>query len=294
MASAAPPANTRARSRARSLAQVTQHEGFLRHRRFFWLKIASVLSGLAWLGYALIPVSDGPYGGTWFGYVLGSAGAGLIGWLTMLGVRKRAITRGVWSLKGWVSAHVWLGLSLIVIATLHTGLRLGWNLATLAWSLMVLVIATGIYGVIAYATLPAAFSRASDRQTRAEMIDGLRAIDRQLLEAAQPLNAGAAQAVRAAMDQDAFAAGLLRRLAGHDPGCATLAAISQLRDANAPDAGTARVIGLLAKRHAVLDRVRQAMRQRALLEVWLRVHVPVTLALIAALVAHVISVFYYW
>jgi hypothetical protein len=286
MASAAP--------RARSLPKVSQHEGFLRHRRFFWLKLAGVLCMLAWLGYALIPVADGPYGGTWFGYVLGSAGAGLIVWLTLLGVRKRAITRGVWSLKGWVSAHVWLGLSLLVIATLHTGMRLGWNLATLAWALMLVVIGTGIYGVIAYATLPAAFSRGSDRQTRAEMIDGLRAIDRQLLEAAQPLDAGAAQAVRAAMDQDAFAAGLWRRLAGHDPGCATLAAITLLREARGADAATARVIGLLAKRRAVLDRVRQAMRQRALLEVWLRVHVPVTLALLAALLAHVLSVFYYW
>ena len=283
-----------AASRARSLPVTAQHESFLRHRRFFWLKCACVLMALAWLGYALIPAADGPYGGTWFGYVLGTTGAGLIGWLTLLGVRKRAMTKGLWSLKGWVSAHVWLGLSLIVIATLHTGLRLGWNLATLAWALMLVVVATGIYGVIAYATLPGAFSRGTERQTRAEMIDGLRALDRQLLEAAQPLDAHAAQAVRAAMDQDAFAAGLRRRLSGQDPHCATLAAISLLREAKAQDAVTARVIGLLAKRRAVLDRVRQAMRQRALLEVWLRIHVPVTIALLAALIAHIISVFYYW
>jgi len=291
MASAA----SRARSaKGRALPATAQHEGFLRHRRFFWLKFASLLSALACLGYALIPAGDGPYGGTWFGYVLGTAGAGLIGWLTLLGIRKRAMTTGRWSLKGWVSAHVWLGLSLIVVATLHTGMRLGWNLATLAWSLMLLVIATGVYGVIAYATLPAAFSRATDRQTRAEMIDGLRAIDRQLLEAAQPLDAGAAQAVRAAMGQDPFAAGLMRRLSGHDPHCATLSAIGLLRDGRAPDAAVTRVIGLLAKRRAVLDRVRQALRQHALLEVWLRVHVPATIALLAALLAHIISVFYYW
>ena len=281
-------------SRARSLPVTSQHEGFLRHRRFFWLKFASLLVVLAWLGYALIPAADGPYGGTWFGYVLGTVGAGLIGWLTLLGVRKRAMTKGLWSLKGWVSAHVWLGLSLIVIATLHTGMRLGWNLATLAWALMLIVVATGIYGVIAYATLPAAFSRGTERQTRGEMIDGLRAIDRQLLEAAQPLDAQSAQAVRAAMDQDPFAAGLRRRLSGHDPHCATLAAMTLLREARKQDAAVTRVIGLLAKRRAVLDRVRQAMRQRALLEVWLRVHVPVTIALLAALIAHIFSVFYYW
>jgi hypothetical protein len=86
----------------------------------------------------------------------------------------------------------------------------------------------------------------------------------------------------------------MRRLSGHDPHCATLSAIGLLRDGRAPDAAVTRVIGLLAKRRAVLDRVRQALRQHALLEVWLRVHVPATIALLAALLAHIISVFYYW
>ena len=36
------------------------------------------------------------------------------------------------------------------------------------------------------------------------------------------------------------------------------------------------------------------MRLRALLEVWLFVHVPLTVALLAALTAHIVSVFYYW
>jgi hypothetical protein len=33
---------------------------------------------------------------------------------------------------------------------------------------------------------------------------------------------------------------------------------------------------------------------KALLDVWLFVHIPATIALLAALAAHVISVFYYW
>ena len=62
-------------------------------------------------------------------------------------MRKRAITRGRWSLKAWTSAHVYLGLSLIVIATLHTGFQFGWNVHTLAYALMMLVIVSGIYGI---------------------------------------------------------------------------------------------------------------------------------------------------
>ena len=42
------------------------------------------------------------------------------------------------------------------------------------------------------------------------------------------------------------------------------------------------------------DRVRSDIRFRALLQVWLYVHVPLSFALLAALIAHVISVFYFW
>jgi hypothetical protein len=55
-----------------------------------------------------------------------------------------------------------------------------------------------------------------------------------------------------------------------------------------------RVAALLEKRRDQLAQIRGALRIRALLEVWLFVHIPLTIALIAALTAHVISVFYYW
>jgi hypothetical protein len=45
---------------------------------------------------------------------------------------------------------------------------------------------------------------------------------------------------------------------------------------------------------AALGRIRKHMKIKALLEVWLFVHVPVTFALIAALAAHIVSVFFYW
>ena len=55
-----------------------------------------------------------------------------------------------------------------------------------------------------------------------------------------------------------------------------------------------RVLSLLAKRRAQLEQIRQQLRLRAMLEVWLFVHVPLTIALLGALTAHIVSVFYYW
>jgi uncharacterized membrane protein len=136
------------------LGEGASHEGFLRHKSFRWLKIALSLSLIALIVYVTVDVQPRHNGGSWYGYTLGTIGALLILWLTMLGIRKRAMTRGRWSLKAWTSAHVYLGLSLIVVATLHTGFQFGWNVHTLAYGLMMLVIVSGIYGIAVYATLP--------------------------------------------------------------------------------------------------------------------------------------------
>lgn len=269
----------------------SDHVSFLRHKRFRWLWIALALSCASIAGYLMIDQQPRPNGGTWYGYTLGTIGVGLILWLSLLGVRKRRINPGAWSLKAWTSAHVYLGLSLVVVGTLHTGFQIGWNVHTLAYVLMLLVIATGIYGVVVYATLPASLSANRKEMTRAQMLDALTAIDRQLETAAQPLARAEADLVIAALGQDVFHGGVLARLTGHYPRCATAKALRGMGTASEAEM---RVVALLEKRRDQLAQIRGALRIRAALEIWLFVHIPLTIALIAALAAHVVSVFYYW
>ena len=283
------------RQSARQLS--ADHEGFLRHRKFRWLKLAGALCLIAILAYALVDAQPRPNGGTWLGYTLGTLGLILIVWLSLLGVRKRTMTRGAWSLKAWTSAHVYLGLALIVLATLHTGFEFGWNVHTLAYALMILVIASGLFGVVAYAVLPAALSNNREEMTQPQMVEALGAVDRQLQSAAQPLDPHWAGQVLAALGEGAFAGGLWRRLSASANGGATqqaIAAFNRASSEQAADPALVRIEALLQRRAAQLARMRRHMRLKALLEVWLYVHVPATLALIAALTAHVISVFYYW
>jgi hypothetical protein len=287
----------RRRNRATQTERVRErrHEGFLRHANFRWAKISGGLCLLVIVSYALVDVRPRPNGGSWYGYTLGTIGALLILWLTALGYRKRRMTRDAWSLKAWTSAHVYLGLSLIVVGTWHTGFQLGWNVHTLAWALMMLVILSGLFGVIAYATLPQALSNNRDEMTQMQMLEAIRAFDRQLHAAAQPLTAGDTAPVLAALDEDPFAGGIAARLSGRYPGCATAAAHRALAASHASEAeARAKVIGLLSQKEAALARLRAHLRIRALLEIWLYVHVPLTFALIAALSAHIISVFFYW
>ncbi|WP_374525614.1 hypothetical protein [Sphingopyxis sp.] len=287
----------RRRSKATQTERVRErrHEGFLRYANFRWAKISGGLCLLIIVSYALIDVTPRPNGGSWYGYTLGTIGALLILWLTALGYRKRKMTSDHWSLKAWTSAHVYLGLSLIVIGTWHTGFQLGWNVHTLAWVLMMLVILSGLYGVVVYATLPAALSNNRDEMTQMQMLEAIRAFDRQLHAAAQPLTPEDTAPVLAALDEDPFAGGIGARLSGRYPRCATAAALGALRVSRSSDADAReKVIGLLSQKEAALARLRQHLRIRALLEIWLYVHVPLTFALIAALSAHIISVFFYW
>jgi hypothetical protein len=275
------------------------HSSFLSHRGFLWAKIALFISLATLVGYWLIDVTPRHNGGSWYGYTLGTIGLLLILWLTMLGVRKRAMTTGSWSLKAWTSAHVYLGLSLMVIGTLHSGFQLGWNVHTLAWALMMLVILSGIWGITVYATLPAALSNNRDERTQAQMLEDIRSLDRQLYDAAQPLSPNDAATVRLSLAQDPFAGSLLSRLSGRYGRCATARAQSLIRGHTGlhPDLGVdplEKIDNLLGRKAAALARLRRHLKLKALLEIWLYVHVPLTFALIAALGAHVVSVFFYW
>jgi uncharacterized membrane protein len=281
------------------LSEGASHESFLRHKSYRWLKIAATISLLSLIVYATVDVQPRHNGGSWYGYLLGTVGALLILWLTLLGVRKRAMTRGRWSLKGWTSAHVYLGLSLIVIGTLHAGFQFGWNVHTLAYALMMLVIISGIYGVSAYATLPNELSDNRAEMTKGQMVDAVYKIDRQLQLAAQPLPGEDTELVVSSTGQNPFKAGLFRRLSGRYAKCPNRRALTEMRRRLATATGEQAdaletVVNLLERKAAALGRIRKHMKIKALLEVWLFVHVPVTFALIAALAAHIVSVFFYW
>lgn len=286
-------AGSEATFQRREAARDADHVGFLKHRFYRYLWVALVLSGLCTVGYLTIEQDPRPNGGSWYGYTLGTIGLVLIVWLSLLGIRKRRPTPGFWNLKGWTSAHVYLGLSLIVIGTLHTGFQFGWNVHTLAYALMMVVILSGMYGIWAYATFPSRLSNNRGEMTRVQMVEALEAIDRQLEAAAQPLERAESDAVIAALSQDIFFGGAWGRLTGTYPGCATTAALYAIDRAPAGEAAD-KVFALLKRRTDQLAQIRRYLRIKALIEIWLFIHIPATIALLAALLAHVVSVFYYW
>lgn len=291
------------------------HESILafRKRRYLW--VALVVSALAIAAYVIDDPQEPPNGGTILGYSLGTAGALLILWLAWFGVRKRryASTRG--TVQGWLSAHVYLGIALVVIALLHAGFQFGWNVHTLAFVLMVLVIVSGLWGVYVYMKYPGRVSATRDGCSRPELMSQLEELDRQSQRVADSMGGEFAELVSSSVSRTQLGSTLWSRLRGRDlstivlrdngetrvlPNPGQEAAIDRLADlqSRATDADSLAKIGelsaLFRNKRQLLRRIGKDLQLQASMEVWLFFHVPLSGALLAALAVHVLTVFLYW
>ena len=275
------------------------HQSMLVFREFRYLRVALLLCVAVIAVYAWHDPLAGANGGSWYGYTLGTIGALLILWLGWFGIRKRRYGIGQMTLQEWLSAHVYLGVSLIIIATLHTGFQFGLNLHTFAYGLMLAVIVSGIFGVVMYIRIPDLRNENLAGVTLDQLVSQIADLSEQTQQTAGQLPDDITHALVAAQESVRIGGSARRILAGTDRNC-PIAAVLQMVTAQATslidsDAETARrLVSLLARQSQLLEQVRREVRFRALLEVWLYLHIPLTIGLIAALGAHVVVVFFYW
>ena len=300
------------------------HESILTHARsrYLWVSLALCITSIAL--YVWHEPDPAPNGGTWLGYTLGTIGALLIVWLMLFGVRKRSYSTTLGSTRGWLSAHIYLGTALILVALLHCGFQFGWNVHTLALVLMLLVIFSGFFGVYAYLRYPALMTRNRENATRDAMLEEIGEIDQNALALADGIAPEIHAVVLRSIENTRLGGGVWTQLRARD---GSDIAISKIRDAiaqrNAPTgvqpaplkAGQTiiamvdfladraddkqtealrRLIDMLSRKRSLATRVARDIQYQAVMEIWLYVHVPLSLTLLGALLAHILSVFFYW
>ena len=286
------------------------HTSFLSHAggRYFWLALVLIIACCT--AYLLDEPHQAPNGGTWLGYTLGTMGALLILWLLYIGRRKRNFIQGWGTVRGWVSAHVYLGGSLLVVATLHSGFQFGINIHTLAYVLMCLVIFSGGYGVWAYVTYPAARNELKRSQTLDDIFMQLEDADGQLKREICSLAADIRGVVTSAIERTEVGGSLWAQLAAVDhskviidgvvhanPDQVKVVSWLVQRLTIAEGAESKKLAGVVrdyGARQKLLRVIRADIRFNGLQEVWLYLHVPLSFGLLAALIAHIVSVFIYW
>ncbi len=281
------------------MSQGFRHVSIFAFAKFRYLKWAVVLATGALIAYIWHEPPLKPYGGSWLGYTLGTIGALLILWLTWFGVRKRQYRSRLGTVQGWLSAHVYLGIALVVVATLHTGFEFAWNIHTLAYALMLVVVLSGIYGVIIYARVPQAMTANMAAETLDGIIQKVTDLDRELKGAALNLPDVVFKAYEASLKETRLGGSMWRVISGSDTRCPTAKAMKLIPGLAKGLTGdhtniNRKAFALLARKHEMLSRARRDMSYKAKLDLWLYIHVPLALALLATLTAHIISVFIYW
>ena len=292
------------------------HTGILEYRTARYLWVALVLIAISIGLYLSQSGGEQPAnGGTWQGYTTGTVGALLILWLSLLGIRKRRYRSRIGSVAGWTSAHVYLGTSVIVVGTLHSAGQLGWNIHTLAYVLMCAVVISGFFGIYYYVSLPNKSLRNRDGRPREALFAELHQLDTEGKSAAERCSSDIAVGATSAIERTSIGGGVIAQLFRSDHSKMSMPTdgkpkivensdqlrILALIAARIPDAQRQseveplrNLMSIMGRRQAVIRRIVRDIQLQGLLKVWLYLHIPLTVALIVSLIAHILSTFLYW
>lgn len=264
--------------------------------RYFKLAVAMIL--LAFTAFLIFEPSIGNYGGSWLGYGLGSASTLIVLWMAWYGIRKRRY-RSSGTTQAWLSAHIYMGTALAVIVTLHSGFHFGLNIHTLAYSLLILVVVSGFFGNYTYMIYPRRMTENMGEDSLDGLLLRIAEADKLARQIALVMPDDINNTVTHACRTTSIGVGLLEQLRGYQPNCPSAMAVQKLT-AMGNDLPTEQrklyreLYSIMVRRQSLVKRARQDLMYRSRLGFWLYFHLPLSIALLTAMTAHIIAVFFYW
>ena len=272
---------------------------FLTYRSGLWLWISAATAVGLVLHYVSYQSRTVAYGGSIEGLIYGVAGTGLIAVLMYLGIRRRSYANSMGTLQGWVSAHVYLGLLTLLLIPLHAGFRFGWDVHTLAFVLLAVVVLSGVLGLFLYRTIPGRLTRYEAGQQAdkidpeiARLLSDMRALMKDKSDALVQI-----YKAELATSQSRASKGwsLLLKGQGGDLLAGRSADLARKVSSIPPsDQATFQILSqLLLKKTQLEVNLLHQMQLRNVLQAWLYVHVPVSIAMVFAVGVHLIAVFLY-
>ena len=295
------------------------HQSFVNYKNCRYGIYATLLSFAAILAYALDSPRQPANGGTWLGYILGTLAALMIIFLMWYGVRKRSYHSSYGSVTCWLSAHVYFGLALLLLATLHCGFQFGWNIHTLTYVLMCLVIASGCWGVYMYLKYPGLIIRQRKELSREVMFQKVKDMDLRALRLATKLDVHIHDLVSDAIRRTAVGGNLWAQLSAYDGSKILLSSGSksvptacvvdnkeqqalieilagkQACSSNGDEITCIQdLLEIAGSKAALLRKLQKEVQLQSLLQFWLFFHLPLSFSLLVTLVIHITSVFLYW
>ncbi len=236
------------------------------------------------------------HGGTSVGLIYGFLSLFMMLFLIYFGVRKRAYRSRFGTLQEWLHAHIWLGLFSFFVIVAHTGFRFQDKIAVALFIVISLVISTGILGALLYKTIPRELTEIQSNLTGQEISDQLN----QLSKAMARLSSG-----KSSPFQRIYYSLQLEAMPGFLAGWKLVFSSARRSERTGDWTG---LVGMVEKDEQ--EELRQLLvasrqqkelhlrlvyqqRYRNILDFWLYLHLPLSVAMLVLIVAHVWGVFYY-
>ena len=262
-------------------------------RRIFVVLLVVVVGAYIWSAR-----TEYPHGGSRLGLTYGIAGYLLILLLAFFGIRKRWYRSQFGTLEQWLQSHIYLGLLVMVILVLHTGGRLHDFVAVSALALAVVVVLSGLLGAILYATVPRMLTEVESDLTPEKISDQLNQMARTMARIASgrsvPFQRIHDELVRESRPGvlagwRLLFAGIRKRNMRSAPEWSGL-----LPDVPREEQEELRQMLVISRqRKELLFKLHYQQRYKNILEAWLYIHVPFTIALLVMATVHVVMAFYY-
>ncbi|HVT43216.1 MAG TPA: hypothetical protein VMT00_02390 [Thermoanaerobaculia bacterium] len=262
-------------------------------RRIFVVLLAAVIGFWFWFSRG-----EFPHGGSTIGLIYGTSGFLLILLLSFFGIRKRWYRSRLGTLEQWLQAHIYLGLLVLVVLLLHTGGRFNDRIAVITLILLGVVVISGIAGSILYVTVPRLLTEVESDLTVEEISEQLNQLGRTMARLASGRSAAFqkiyGELIRLTLPASFAGWGLLvsrlKRRRPKEPAdwtrLLTLAPAEEQEELR-------QLLVISRQRKELLLRLTYQQRYRNVLEFWLYIHVPFTVALLLFSIVHIAAVFYY-
>lgn len=256
---------------------------------------------------AILAVSYVPYhlsapfthGGSPHGLIYGAVALFLIGLLLYYGIRKRNYKSRFGKVEEWLQSHIWLGIVAFAVVVAHTGFRFEDKLAVALFIVVSAVVVSGIFGAVLYRTVPRALTEVETNLSAEQISDQLNQLARSMARIASG-KSEPFQRIYAGLAREAIPAPLAgwtlllsspgqrasREMTGDWTGLLGLVA--------PPEQDELRQLLVTSRQHKELHhRLAQQQRYRNLLEFWLWIHLPLSIAMVVLIIAHLVAVFYF-
>ena len=124
------------------------------HRPWFWFTLLAALGATAWYVVSSRGAAAWPGGSSLVGFTFGILGGAICLFELLLWVRKHYRAWRIGRAQVWMRAHIWFGLLCVPLLVYHSGFRLGGLLSGLLLILVLLVVASGVFGLALQQYLP--------------------------------------------------------------------------------------------------------------------------------------------